>query len=442
MKRKMLKALSIVIAIVMVVGTAACGKSNSGETANSSLASSSTEASKASGEKTTVKVWTVYTPSNPDSRTQAFIRALDKANKNLTDVNIEYDATNSDTYKTKIKAAMAANEAPDVFYSWGAGFVQPFIEAGKVLALESYLQDGTLDKLTPENAKNFTVDGKIYGLTSYPYIGVLFCNKELFDSNGIKLPETYDELLTAVKAFRAKGITPISVGEKDRWPGMFWQNILAVRTAGTTQIVDALQKKASFDQPEFVKSADLLKQLVDAKAFSDGAMGLSVLEGQASFTQGKAAMYYMGSWISGAIDGEGSKVAGKVVAMKFPTVDGGKGGTDDYLGGAIDGLCVNNDSKVKDAAVKTLKYLSENTAIEYGFLSTWKLPENATSNMTPLNQQISDMLNTGKGFALAWDTFLTGADADAHKNLVAEIFGGKISPEDFAKEMQKLNDTK
>ena len=50
------------------------------------------------------------------------------------------------------------------------------------------------------------------------------------------------------------------------------------------------------------------------------------------------------------------------------------------------------------------------------------------------------MVKESTGYVLAWDTFLEGADADTHKNLVAEIFAGTKTPEDFAKGMQKLNE--
>lgn len=440
MKKKALSILSLCLALVLMVSLVGCSKPV--ETAQTAEPTAAPAAAPAEVQKTTVKVWTLWTETASDANQKAFYRILEKAKTDLPDIVIEHDGTENEAYKTKIKTAIAANEAPDVFFSWGAGFVKPFIDAGKVLPLDDYLKDGTGDRINPGANTFFTFDGKTYGLTGYKWVAVLYCNKELFEQNNIKIPETYEEMVTAVKAFRAKGITPITVGEKDRWPGMFWQNAFALRAAGAQACQDALAGKASFDTPEFVESAARLKELVALKAFNDGAMGLSYDEGNAVFLQGKVPMYYMGNWFAGNITGEDSLVSDKVVCKKFPVLANGKGTATEYLGGAIDGFCVNKDSKVTDAAVKVAKYFAEEMAKDLAStgdgLPTWNVPA-ASGQINPVTQQIMELSKDANGFVLAWDTFLEGAASEKHKDLVAEIFGKKITPENFAKEMQKLN---
>ena len=446
MRNKVLKVLSLIIALVMAASLAACGAKTAeqkpADTAAKTEEPKKEEPKKA--EKTTLKVWTLWTDSVQDVNKVAFYNVLEKAKKDLPDITIEHDATENEAYKTKIKTAVAANEAPDVFYSWGAGFVKPFVDAGKLLPLDEYLGD-VKDKMNPGSAAFFTFDGKTYGLPGYQWVAVLYTNKELFEKNNIKIPETFDELVTAVKAFRAKGISPITVGEKDRWPGMFWQNALALRAGGAQLSQDALSKKASFDQPAFVESAAKLKELVDNKAFIDGNLGLSSTEAEAAFLEGKVPMYYMGNWFAGNIVSKDSKVADKIVVKKFPLLADGKGNADEFLGGSIEAFVVNKETKNKEAAVKAVKYFAEGMAKELSAtgngLPTWKVPA-PTGDINPITKQIMEVTKDSKGFVLAWDTFLEGADAEAHKNLVAQIFGGKIAPENFAKEMQKLNDKK
>lgn len=432
MKRKPLRILCICLALVMLVGLVGCSQP--------APAAAPTEAPK-EVEKTTVKVWTLWTETAGDANQLAFFRLLEKAKTDMPDIVIEHDGTSNEAYKTKIKTAIAANEAPDVFFSWGAGFVKPFVDAGKVLPLDDYLKDVS-DRMNPGANTFFTFDNKTYGLTAYKWVAVLYCNKELFEANNIKIPDTYDELVTAVKAFRAKGITPITVGEKDRWPGMFWQNAFALRSAGAQACQDALAGKASFDQPEFVDSAAKLKELVGLKAFNDGALGLTYEEGNAVFLQGKVPMYYMGNWFASNITGEDSLIKDKVVCKKFPILANGKGTATEYLGGAIDGICVSKDTKVADAAVKVAKYIAEGLAKDLAStgdgLPTWNVPA-GSGQINPITQQIMELSKDANGFVLAWDTFLEGAAAETHKDLVAKLYGKQIEAADFAKEMQKLN---
>ena len=398
----------------------------------------------AAGAKTktvTLKLWHLWA-ADTESNKIPMEKVLRDFGKAYPNIKIEVDAVENQTYKTKIKTANAANEAPDIFFSWGAGFAQPFVESGKVLALDPYLKDGTRNKMLGGTLANFTYNKKVYGLPIYMWAGVFYCNKELFEKNNIKIPETFSELISAVKAFRAKGITPITVGEKERWPGMFFQNILALRTGGTQLCMDALSKKASFDQPAFIESAAKLSELVKANAFNEGCLGLTRDESEAVLIQGQVPMYYNGSWVAGSLEKDGSPVQGKIVAKKFPMVEGGKGNSDEFLGGSIDTFMVSANTKYPKEAALAVKYICENMSREAylagGNLPSWKVNVDK-SKINPLMLQIVDLTKNAKGFVLAWDTFLVGAEADVHLNLIQEIFAGMTTPEKFAKEMQKLN---
>lgn len=449
MKRFALRMMSAALAVAIAMSLAACGSSEVASTSTASTAASSTTEAAAQPSEVksaNVRVWTLWTDPTKDSNAAYFYKVLESAKTDLANITLEHDATENESYKTKLKTAIAANEAPDVFYSWGAGFTKPFVDAGKVLALDDYLaSSGAGQKILPGATDFFKFENKTYGIPYSKWAAVLYCNKELFEQNGVKIPATYDELLTAVKAFRAKNITPITVGGKDRWPAMFFQNALALRTAGAQASVDALNKTASFDQPAFIESAAKLKELVDAKAFNDGCLGLTNDESNVPFLQGEIPMHYMGNWFVGNIVGKDSKVADKVTCIPFPTVTGGKGTAEEFFGGSIEGFCVSASAEDKDASMKTAGYLSETmaklTAMDGG-LATWNVEGVDESKVNSVAKQVKDMTANAKSYVLAWDTFLEGADAETHKNLVAEIYAGKKTPEEFAKEMQKLNEKK
>ncbi|MBN2657642.1 MAG: extracellular solute-binding protein [Spirochaetales bacterium] len=399
---------------------------------------------KAADGKTTVTVWTLWTETTDDANAVAFRKALETAKTDLPNIIIEHDAAENEAYKTKIKTAMAADEVPDVFFAWGAGFVKPFVDAGKVMPLDSYLADGTADRIKGGANTNFMFSGKTYGLTFTQWVASLYCNKALFDKYGLKIPETYDDLMTAVKVFNENGVIPITVGEKDKWPGMFWQNAFAIRTAGADMSNKALSGEASFNTPDFVESARLLSDLVAAGGFVDGALGLDYNEGGALFLEGQAAMYYMGDWFAGDIASAESGIVDSVVAAKFPTIPDGKGDATQFLGGSIDGLCVSEASENKDAAAAVAKYLMEqvsrNLVAAGSGIPTWNTDGVVSSGSNPVVDQIKANIADSTGYVLAWDTFLSGADADDHKNYVAELFGQTMTPEAFAAAMQEMNE--
>lgn len=421
---------------VMILSLGAC-KPDTGTDGNNVA-----QPDKTSEKKITLKLWHIWA-ADSETQKKPFEKLIEDFRSANPNIKLEVEAYENETYKTKIKTALAVNEAPDVFFSWGAGFSKPFVKSNNVLALDDYLNDGTKEKISAGTLDNFIFDGKTYGLPMYTWSAILYCNKELFDANGVKIPDTYDELLQAVKAFNEKGIIPLTCGEKERWPGMFFQNILAIRTAGVKLSNQALNKEASFDQPAFVESAARLEELIKAGAFDKGVMALTKDEAEASFRQGKVAMYYNGNWAAGSWDADNSSIKGKVVCKNFPAIPGAKGDQNAFLGGSIETFMVSANTPYKEEAVNLVKYISENMSNQAsvaGFgLPAWK-GEVDKSQLSPTNAQIPDLVKESTGYVLAWDTFLEGADADTHKSLVAEIFAGTITPEEFAKEMQKLNE--
>ncbi len=402
------------------------------------------ETASSEGGPTTIKVWTLWTDTTDDINAVAFRKALETAKTDLPDIIIEHDATENEAYKTKIKTAMAADEVPDVFFAWGAGFVKQFVDAGKVEPLDEYLSDGTSDRIKGGANTNFIFDGNTYGITFSQWVASLYCNKVLFDEYGAKIPETYGDLIQAVKTFNANDVIPITVGGKDKWPGMFWQNAFAIRTAGAETCNAALAGEASFDTPEFVESAQLLADLVEEDGFVDGALGLDYNESGALYLEGEAAMYYMGNWFAGDIVGHESDIAENTVVARFPVVPNGKGDETQYLGGSIDGLCVSANSAHKEAAATVAKYLMEqvarNLAAAGEGLPTWNTDDVVSEKTNPVVDQIKSQISNSTGYVLAWDTFLSGADADDHKNYVASIFGKELSAEKFAAMMQDMNE--
>lgn len=427
---KKIKCISaLLVSTFLAAGLAGCGSKSTTDTGSNT-----------SEQKITLKLWDIYT--SEDANKKSFEQAIKDWNDANPNVQIEAEATENEAYKTKIKTAISANEAPDIFFAWGAGFAQPFVEAGKVLPLDDYLNDGTKDKLTEGAFTYLTYNNKIYALPFFSSAGILYVNKEMFDKNGIKVPETYDDLLAAVKAFRAKGITPMAVGEKDKWPGMFYYDILALRQGGAQLSNDALSKKGSFEDPAFVGAADKLKQLIDAGAFDDAALGLTRDESEVPFIQGQIPMYYNGSWVAGSIEKDDSPTKGKIIAMNFPALTDGKGDKDEILGGSVDCFMVNANTKYKDEAAKAVKFISEAFA-KHGYelgaaIPAWKVSVDE-SKISPLTKQISGIIQKSKGNVIWWDTYLSGADADTHKDLVAKLFGKQITPEEFAKQMQVIN---
>ncbi len=436
---RVLKVILLSLCIFATIIICSCG----GQPIDSATAHTASTPPPPQQEQITLKLWHIWA-TDSDSNKKPFQKALEKWNTDNPNIQITTDATESETYKIKIRTAIAVNEAPDIFFAWGAGFAKPFVDAGKVLALDNCLDKNTLNKLDPGILNNFTYDGKIYGLPTFMIAGIFYCNEELFNQYNVNIPDTYNELLEAVKVFRENKITPIAVGLKDGWPGIFYQNILAIRTAGIDKCNAALNKEISFFQPAFVESAERLITLIDAGAFDERCIQYTQHEAELTFLNGRVPMYYGGSWAAGSMDTDDCPVKDKIAVRNFPVIEGAAGDPNGFLGGAIDSFMISSSSNYKQESVEALTAILEDFCKESYLagagIPAWKVNVD-TSRVKPLAAEIADLLETRDGFVLAWDTFLSGSDAETHINLVTDLFLNKINAEEFAKKMQQLNKT-
>jgi raffinose/stachyose/melibiose transport system substrate-binding protein len=447
------KTAILIMASVLMVSLAACGGTKNESATEKSTETQSPQSTisaptSAPTEKIKMTMWSQFSdPNSKDGGFIGFYKALEATKAKFPDVEIDHTGIGGEAYKTRIKTASAANELPDVFFSWGGGFAEPFINANRLLSLQDLVKDGTINKLVPGTLDNFTFSGKLYGLPTNIATANLYINTELFQTAGAKVPTTWDELMSAITTLKAKNMTPIALGAKDRWPAMFWNSILDIRMGGTAAVNAALTKTGSFNTPEFVEASRKYKDLFDAKAFGDNPLGTSYDDSINMFLTGKAAMLFMGAWVNGQINATESLVKGKVDVVKFPTIPGGKGNLDEWHGGSGESFFINANVKNKDRVWEVYKYFMETMAKEVFIAgsgsSAWKGDMGDTSKVDPLAIKIGQLSSEATGFSYWWDQMLSGNDTESMFGSLMKFTAGKISPEDFNKELQsKLNPVK
>ena len=168
MKKHVLKIITATLVGVMAFSFTACSSSKSVENSD--------------GGNGTIKLTMWHQSVGDTDPTSKLLKdAVEQWNKEHPDIIVEEDGVTGEQYKTKIKTAIAANEAPDIEYMYGGSFVKPYIKSGNILPLDEYITQDVKDKLIESTLDGCTVDGKIYSLPMYSFIASLYCNKELFD---------------------------------------------------------------------------------------------------------------------------------------------------------------------------------------------------------------------------------------------------------------------
>ncbi|RDY33269.1 extracellular solute-binding protein [Lachnotalea glycerini] len=414
-----------------------CGSSSTSTSIDKNAITETKENSETSIEtkETTLTLWSIATES--DSFNHAYVQAIEDFQTANPGVTIKMETYENQSYKTKIKSAVAANELPDIFYTWGGGFSKSFIESGKVLPLDDYFTE-EYKKQLPQAALTYaTYDGKLYGTTFTTPISVLFYNKKLFQENQIEVPETFDNLIDVCATFRGKGITPIGISAKDTWVLAMTHDALTLKYTGPDKLVNALTKNGqSYDDPDFLNSATAFSQLVEMGAFSEGAAGLSNDEATAMFYGEKVAMFISGSFLAGSIQ-ENADHPENFDAVPVPICSDNAKITD-FMGGAVDTLMVNAQSQNKDLAAKAAFELARNIS-KYAYLdgtgvAAWE-KDYDDSNVSDLSKKIADYAANATSFTIWFDTLMDADDAGEYLSLLQQLYSADISPNDFTKAM-------
>ena len=363
-------------------------------------------------------------------------------NKQDPKVQVEKQTIQNDPFKTKLAAAMQAGTPPDLFQSWGGGVLKAYVDAGLMQDIGDKLKEGDWSKRFKTAALDvYTFDGKTYGIPwNFGMIGFWY-NKDLFSKAGVDIPKTWTDYLTVVKKIKDAGITPIALGNKDKWPGHFWWSYLNIRIGGKPAFDAAFNRTGTFADAPWVEAGTRLKELIDLQPFPKGFEALDFDQHSAIMGNGGAAMELMGQWgPSNQKDKSKDKkgIGDKLGFFTFPAVDGGKGDPSDVLGGT-DAIAVSKNAP--SGAIDFLKFF---TSVENqkkisaggGSLSPVNGTEDAVSD--PLMKEVIKRAGEAKYFQVYYDQYLPPATGEAVKDTTQALFIGKMTPEDVAKGVEAV----
>ncbi|WP_077801557.1 ABC transporter substrate-binding protein [Streptomyces sp. JHA26] len=375
---------------------------------------------------------------------------VDTFNK-TSDVKVVLDTIPGADYQQKLQTIINTPQAPDVFFNWGGGSIRPFVDADLLMPLDDFIaKDKNLkDKFLPNVVDSVVMDGKTYGV---PMRGtqpvLLFHNKNVLDKAGVKPPQTWDQLLDAVKKLKSDGVTPIALGGGDQWTTMMWFEYLYDRVAGPDLFKKALGgDKDAWASADSKKALGMLRELVDAGAFGSNYDSVKYTNGgtPALIASGKAGFELMGSWYYAQQLTDAKEFAADGLGYgAFPTVAGGKGDPSDIVGNTNNFYSVLKKTKHPEAVAEFLKLMYSDEFVK-AQLSIGNLP---TTTNTPqfLDTSTSpeyarfqyDLVAKAKNFQLSWDQAYTPAAMTPIYQAVQQFFNGQLDEDGFIKAMQAL----
>jgi raffinose/stachyose/melibiose transport system substrate-binding protein len=424
MKNIFKKLFVYAVAGAMTLSMAACGKDTS------------VGSNDAKTEEKTLVLWSIATES--DAFHNAYGKAIEDFQTSHPGVRIVHETFENESYKTKIKSAVAVNELPDIFFTWGGGFSASFVEAGKVMAIDAYYTDAVKAELPEAALGNATYGGKLYGSVFTTPVSAMFYNKKMFEERGLSAPTTYEELINVCKAFLDDGITPFGVSVKDTWVLAMCHDALTLKSAGPEKVKNALTKNGvSYNNADFRESAGAVKELIDMGAFIEGATGLSNDEASALFYNGTVPMYITGSWMAGSILADAPN-PGDFSVTPVPVINNSNAKITDFMGGAADTFMVAASTKnpvlAGEAVFALTKSISKYAYLDGAGIPAWKVDYD-DSDVNPITKQVAEFATGATSFTLWFDTLMEAEDAGEYLASLQALYVGNVTPDEFVENM-------
>jgi raffinose/stachyose/melibiose transport system substrate-binding protein len=392
-------------------------------------------------DKVELRVWDQFTVPTESDNADAIYKAFMDANPNIT---ITRESFSNDQLRDVVNTAISSGTGPDViFYDAGPGYAGVLAKAGFLLPLTDYAAKyGWTEKVAAPALEGTTIDGTLYGMPLEVDLLGMYYNKTLLDQEGLKVPETLDELVQFCGDAKAKGYIPIAFGDNEGWEAFHQFSMTANQMIGPEAMRNLLLKnEGSWNTPEIVKAIQAyFVTLRDAGCFPDDPSAINYNDGNDLFFTGQALLHTTGSWLAGDI--EEHMPDQEVGFVSFPEIPGGKGRV--WPSGVGSAWYITSTAKNPDAAASFIDYLFSQPAVEKWIgVSGYYVPvqvDMANIEAGPLYKQILDVLQTansgGSQFGYNVDVLAPASFNEEMTNGFQAILAGDKTPEQEAADLQ------
>jgi endo-1,4-beta-xylanase len=383
-----------------------------------------------------ITLWHIATDLDPFR--PVLQQAIDRFNATHPDIQFDAQAISNETFGERLSAALASGDYPDVFQTWGGAQLSELIEGGMVRDIPEMAGPGR-DRFVPAGLASSTFDGKHYAIPANLAGIFLWYNDELFQRHGVELPTTWGKFLAACSAFRAAGVVPIALGNRDKWPGALWFNYLAARLGGPGLFQRAGDEQASgvFTDPAFIGAGARIQEAVRAGCFGEQYNDTAWGDAQTLLATGQASMQLQGDWNFGGLRRTNADLTDRNIhIMAFPAVEGAQPDQRIMVGGTGQAFAVAAKAPPQTASALLELLGSEEfgrSAAEHGFLPALTGFDHDFEH--PTVGVMSRMLATAPAVQLYLDRALPAHLAQRHLDTTHALFALSITPAEAAQQM-------
>jgi raffinose/stachyose/melibiose transport system substrate-binding protein len=225
-------------------------------------------------------------------------RLLAEYQKIKPNVEIQFRPTNPPDYNATLRLQLDGGTGPDLMYARSYAPGQELFKAG-------YFADctdipGVTANFTASNLAPWQMpDGKAFAVPFAAVSHAVYYNKTIFQKEGLKIPQTWEEFVALNATLAAKGYTPLANGVADEWDILecFYLGLVPNYIGGSAERVQYESGAKKLNDANFVASFQALADI--AKYLPKGFESVTYNDSQVLFNSQQAVMFMDGSWTAG-----------------------------------------------------------------------------------------------------------------------------------------------
>ena len=346
----------------------------------------------------------------PKAAFEAVIVAFSEANP---DIDVAFNITEHEAYKTEIRNFLAADTGPDIGFWFAGNRMAGFVENGLFADVSDVWAENSLAETMASTMPSITFDGAQYALPYSYYQWGVYYRPDVYAGAGVEVPVTYDDLIAACETMAANGKSLFTIGTKYKWTAGGWFDYVNMRTNGLQFHTDLMLGKIAYTDDRVRATFDNWARAVNAGCFNEGHQNLSWQEAQAPLINGDAGSYLIGNFLVANVPEETKEA---LDFYQFPDIDESIARGEDA---PTDLIFIPSNAQNMENAKKFLSFVAQ------------------AENLTAINEALQQ-LSPHSDSPASDDRFLAAGAEMLSRSVTAQFFDRDNSPEMAGPAMELL----
>lgn len=304
--RRTTKWLAMMLVTMLTVLLVACSGSmatpaaeTGGAEAEAPAESSESEAEAPAEGADRVEVFSWWTGGGEAAGLEAMIKVFNAKYPDIAFENAAVAGGAGTNARAVLATRLQAGDAPD---SWqghaGQELIGTYVAADQLEPLNFlYEEEGWLEVMPETLIPLISADGNIYSVpVNIHRANVLWYNPTVLEENGVEVPESWADFMTALETLKAAGVeTPLAMGEQ--WTAMHLFETVLLASLGADAYNGLWDGTTAWDSAEVTAALEAFAATLEYT--NSDASALSWQDASQLVVNGDAAFNIMGDWAEG-----------------------------------------------------------------------------------------------------------------------------------------------